>query len=164
MRAFTLVSKWLMVLIFVGVSVDQTLFAQSLTSAQGLSFGSFVASNGGTISVSPTGVRSQTGTVGLITLRSNSSAAQISLSGGPSNAIFSLGLPADGVAALELVGGSGGRGTAMPLSKFVSSLGPSPTLTSSGTQQFSVGATLQVQPNQPVGDYSATINVTVQFN
>jgi hypothetical protein len=157
-------SKFLMAMIFVGVTAEQRLFAQSLTATRGLSFGSFVASNGGTITVSPLGVRSQTGTVGLITLRSNSSAAQFSISGGPSNATFSLGLPADRAAALELMGGAGGRGTAMPLTNFVSSLGPSPTLTSSGTQQFSVGATLHVQPNQPVGDYSATINVTVQFN
>lgn len=157
-------SKFWVVLFFIWMLCEQSLFAQSLTATQGLSFGSFVASNGGTISVSPAGVRSQTGTVGLITLRSNSSAAQFTITGGPSNAVFSLGLPADRAAGLELVGGAGGRGTAMPLTNFVSSLGPSPTLTLSGTRQFSVGATLHVQSNQPVGDYSATINVTVQFN
>lgn len=133
-------------------------------ATRGLSFGSFVASNGGTITVSPTGLRSQTGTVGLITLKSNSSAAQFAIKGGPSNAAFSLGLPADNAARLELVGGAGGSSASMPLAKFVSSLGPSPTLRSDGTQDFSVGATLLVQSNQTVGDYSATINVTVQFN
>jgi len=159
-------SKFLMVLILVGVSSEQRVFAQTLRVTQGLSFGGFAAGNGGTITVSPGafGVRSQTGAVGLFRLRGSHSAAQFSIWGGSSGAVFSLSLPADYAAKLELVGASGGSSASMPLTNFVSSLGPSPTLKPDGTQQFSVGATLQVQPNQPVGDYSATINVTVQFN
>lgn len=140
--------------------------AQTLMMTQGLSFGSFVAGGGGTITVSPgaIGLRSRTGSVGLITSRGTFSAAQFSISGGSAGAAFSLGLPADHATRLELVGASGGVGASMPLSLFTSSLGPNPTLRPDGSQQFSVGATLLVQPNQPVGDYSATINLTVQFN
>jgi hypothetical protein len=52
----------------------------------------------------------------------------------------------------------------MALTQFVSSVGPSATLSLAGAKQFSVGATLLVQPNQPLGEYGATFNVTVQFN
>lgn len=138
--------------------------AQTLRMTQGLSFGSFVAGNGGIITVPPVGVRSQTGNVGLITSRGTFSAAQVSITGGLSNASFSLGLPPDGAASLELVGASGGKGASMPLTKFVSSLGPNPRLGLEGNLGFSVGASLLVQPNQLVGDYIGMFNVTVQFN
>lgn len=140
--------------------------AQTVKMTQGLSFGSFVAGGGGSITVSPgaIGLRSRTGSVGLITSRGAFSAAQFSITGGSAGAAFSLGLPADGATRLELLGASGGMGTSMPLTKFVSSLGSSPRLGPNGTEQFSVGATLTVLPNQPVGDYIGMFNVTVQFN
>jgi hypothetical protein len=163
-RAFISLRQCLIVLLFVWGLSGQSLLAQTVRMTQGLSFGSFVAGNGGTITISPTGARSQTGNVGLITSRGTFSAAQVSISGGLSNAAFSLGFPPDGAASLEFVGASGGRGTSMPLTKFVSSLGSSPRLGPNGTEQLSVGATLTVLPNQPVGDYIATFNITVQFN
>lgn len=125
---------------------------------QGLSFGGFVANGGGSITVPPLGARSQTGTVALITSRGTFSAAQFSISGGPPGAAFSLRFSEDNFYSLKSGGAS------MPLKNFVSSLGPNPTLRPDGSQQFSVGATVVVPPNQPVGDYSATFNVTVQFN
>ncbi len=151
-------------LIFLLISNEQGLYAQSLTASQGLNFGSFVASNGGRITVSPTGGRSQIGSVGLITSRDNSGAAKFSFTGGTSGAAFSLALPQDNAARLESMGASNAGGSSMTLTNFVSSLGPSPTLTSLGTTQFSVGATLNVNPNQPLGDYGASFNVTLQFN
>jgi hypothetical protein len=143
---------------------EQELFAQSLASTQGLSFGSFIASNGGSITVSPSGARSQSGTVGLLTSRGASSAAQFSFTGGASGAAFSLGLPADNAARLVLLSTPNLGGASMALTQFVSSVGPSATLSLAGAKQFSVGATLLVQPNQPLGEYGATFNVTVQFN
>ena len=156
--------KLLTGLIFLLTSNEQAFYAQSLKASQGLSFGSFVASNGGKITVSPFGVRSQIGSVGLITSRGNSSAAQFSFSSGISGAAFSLALPQDNAARLELMGASNAGGASMTLTNFVSSLGPSPTLSSLGATQFSVGATLNVNPNQPLGDYGASFNVTLQFN
>jgi len=125
---------------------------------QGLSFGSFVAGGGGSITVPPVGPRTKTGNVVLITSRGAFNAAQFSILGGPSNTAFSIRFSEDSFYSLK----SGGA--PMPLTKFVTSLGPSPTLRSDGTQQFYVGATLLVPPNQPTGEYIATINFTVQFN
>jgi hypothetical protein len=157
-RAFTSLGKCLIVLLFVWGLSGQSLLAQTMRMTQGLSFGSFVAGGGGSITVPPVGPRTQTGNVVLITSRGAFNAAQFSILGGPSNTAFSIRFSEDSFYSLK----SGGA--PMPLTKFVSSLGSSPRLGPNGTEQFSVGATLTVLPNQPVGDYIATFNLTVQFN
>jgi hypothetical protein len=130
---------------------------QTFSSTQALAFGRFVAGTGGTITIAPNGVRSKTGGVTLLT--STVSAASFtntdnSAKGG--SATVAITLPADGSVVLA----SGAN--QMALKSFTSS--PSGTgLMSGGALTISVGATLTVGANQPKGNYSGSIPVTIQY-
>jgi hypothetical protein len=132
--------------------------AQTIASTGGLSFGSFVASAGGTIAVAPSGGRSKTGSVILLAQGGGSTAAQFTVSG-TVMATYAITLPADGTVAL-----TDDSGHSMALNGFVSYPSATGTLSSGGMQMLSVGATLTVNNAQARGRYSGSFPVTVHYN
>jgi hypothetical protein len=126
----------------------------TVTATRALAFGQFAATTAGTITVSPTGARSRTG--GVMLLTSTASSAAISVTDNlPHDTSCSIALPADNSVSLS----SGAN--QMQLKTFTSSpsgVGP----LSGGAMQFTVGATMTVNANQPKGNYSGSVQVTVQ--
>ncbi len=132
--------------------------AQTIASTSGLSFGSFVASTGGSIAVPPSGGRSKTGSVILLAQGGASAAAQFTVSG-TAAAAYTITLPADGTVAL-----TDDSGHSMALNGFVSYPSATGTLSGGGTQLLSVGATLSVNNAQAPGNYSGAFAVTVHYD
>lgn len=130
--------------------------AIAISNTQELVFGKFAAGAGGSVIVSPAGARSASG--GVVLLSSSSGiAAQFSVSG-DANATYTISLPDDGTVSLA----SGAN--SMAVNTFTSSPSPTGTLGAGGTQTLSVGATLTVSGNQPIGSYSGAFVVTVDYN
>lgn len=127
--------------------------ARSISTSANMAFGRFVAGSGGAITLAPSGARSRSG--GVILLTSSTSAAGFSVTGSD-NKVTVLSLPADG--SVSLVSGA----NQMPLNGFASNLPPGGVLVG-GSQNVTVGATLQVAPNQPAGNYSGTFQATINF-
>lgn len=129
-----------------------------LTNTRGLDFGRFVASSGGTVTVSPTGVRSRTGAVVLLnspTVGQAGFTVGRSSNGGANKAV-TITLPANGTTRLS-------SGTnSMAVNTFVNNPAMIQSVPNGGTT-LSVGATLTVSPNQAPGAYSGSFNVTVNF-
>jgi hypothetical protein len=139
----------------------------ALSNTRGLDFGRFVAGSGGTIVLSPSGLRSRTG--GVILLNSPSagqaafSATQSTLDTGrgrpgttaataTSTAVI-VSVPANG--ATYLTSGA----NSMAVGDFVTQ--DALLAVGSGGASLAVGATLVVAPNQPPGNYSGTFSVIV---
>jgi hypothetical protein len=127
----------------------------SLTVASNLALGRFVAASGGTVVVTPAGMRSTT--AGVIALPGGTiSAAAFNLvetGNGKALKWTTITLPASATL---------GSGTAsMTLSAFTSA--PAGTFIGSNLTQLTVGATLNVSPNQPAGTYTGTFSVTVNY-
>jgi hypothetical protein len=127
-----------------------------ITPTRTLALGRFVAAGGGTVVVSPAGVRSGNGAVVLLSGGTVSSAAfTLSESGtGESLAWTSIALPASATL-------TGSDGASMTLTNFTST--PSGSLAGSTLTVLSVGATLNVAANQRAGSYSGTFAVTVDY-
>ncbi|SFD77608.1 DUF4402 domain-containing protein [Massilia yuzhufengensis] len=129
-----------------------------LNNTRSLDFGSFVAASGGSITISPTGMRTRTGGVVLLNSQMAGQAgflvARSGSEGGDMAVIISL--PANGSTRLS----SGAN--SMAVDNFVHT--PS-TLASvpAGGVALSVGATLSVAPNQPAGNYTGTFPLIVNF-
>ncbi|MBV8503755.1 MAG: DUF4402 domain-containing protein [Paucibacter sp.] len=130
--------------------------AQSISNSSSLSFGAFAAGNGGTITVSTLGARSQSGGVVLASSGSSASAAQIIVSG-TASASVAFTLPANGTVVL-----SDGSHT-MALNNFVSNPSGSGIL-GGGTLMLAIGASLSVSPSQVPGNYTGSFDVTVDYN
>jgi hypothetical protein len=143
-----------------GLSTMAGVHAQQivLTNTRGLDFGRFVAGTGGTITVSPTGVRSRTG--GIVLLNSPSvGQAGFTVgrsSNGGNNKAVSISVPANG--SIRLSSGT----NSMAVNSFVHNPTTIFTVPTGGTP-LSIGATLNVAPNQPPGTYSGSFPVTVNF-
>ncbi|MGK2908592.1 MAG: DUF4402 domain-containing protein [Sphingobium sp.] len=137
----------------------QPALGQTMTTVQDLSFGAFVAGEGGTVTISPHGTRTGSGDVTLITggQFSQGGAAAFDLLGTP-NALYQIMLPSDGSVKL-----TGSRGGIMSLSAFTSSPAETSQLNQLGNQTLLVGATLVVSSNQTAGSYSGSFSVTVVF-
>jgi len=153
--------RWLVIITLItaacvpGIPAAQT---QTIANTASLSFGSFVASTGGTIAVSASGGRSKTGSVILLAQSGGSTAAQFTVSS-TAAAIYTITLPADGTVALV-----DDSGHSMALNGFVSYPNATGTLSGGGTQMLSVGATLSVNNAQARGSYSGAFPVTVHYN
>jgi len=131
--------------------------AQSILPTQALSFGSFAPGTGsGTVTVSPTGVRSAGGGVSLVP--SGSGQAASFLVTGNADAGYAITLPGNGEVSLT----SGPH--SMAVTTFTSSPSPAGQLGGGGSQTLTVGATLSVGPNQAGGSYSGSFIVTVVYN
>lgn len=121
-----------------------------------LAFGRFVAGTGGTVTISPAGARTRGGGVTLLTSTPTSASFTYSDTSTPrANATCIITLPADGVVLTS------GANT-MTLSQFSST--PSGTgVMSGGSLTFTMGATLSVKASQAPGNYSGSMQVTIQY-
>ena len=128
----------------------------AIENVQNLSFGSFVAGNGGSVTVSTTGNRSAGGVV--LIPSSQGTAAQFTVSG-DLNATYTIQLPVNDVVSLT------GPGNGMFVNTFTSTpSGAGGNLGAGGSQALSVGGTLNVGSDQAPGSYSSTFSVTVSYN
>jgi mannose/fructose/N-acetylgalactosamine-specific phosphotransferase system component IIC len=134
----------------------------AISTTTPLNFGSFATlSTGGTLALSPLGVRTATGGVKLTAATGSPTAAAFAVSGEGSYA-YTITLPT----TLTLTTAVTGAGTkTMVVGTFESSIGTAGTLTG-GSQNFTVGALLTVGSAQAVGTYiNATgFNVIVNYN
>ncbi|OEY65265.1 hypothetical protein BG841_01510 [Marinobacter sp. X15-166B] len=125
-----------------------------------LSFGSFAAGSGGTVTVSPEDVRSASG--GVVLFPSATVIAAEFVVRGDRNASYTLELPANNSVKLTAPGAH------MELKDFSSDIirtsGPLTGFLVGGSQTHSIGATLVVGNGQPPGDYSGSFTVTVNYN
>jgi hypothetical protein len=136
----------------VTVRVDPVI---TLAKTADLAFGDiFTGSRAGTVILSPAGGRIVTDGLRLGSV-SPATAAGFAVSGAP-NATYAILLPG----ATTLTGPDG----SMQVTDFNSSVDSSGLLNAAGQQQFSVGATLHVAADQPVGVYRGTFTVTVTYN
>lgn len=131
--------------------------AISISNTQSLAFGKLAAGSGGSATMSPSGARSATGGVVLVS-SGGGSAAQFTLSGDP-NLTYSISLPANGTVSI-----TNGGGQTMALNNFSSSPDAVGQLSIAGNQTLSVGATLNVGSNQATGAYSGTFDVMVNYD
>lgn len=133
---------------------------QGLTKGADLSFGAIVPYSGGTVKVTPLGVRSATG--GVLPVPASAVSAATFTVTGASNATYAISLaPPIGTVTL-----SDGAGHSMAVDTFTSDPIGSGTVSaaSPGTQELKVGATLHVAASQAVGQYTGSYEVTVTFN
>lgn len=132
---------------------------QTIVKTQDLSFGAFVAGTGGTVTISPQGMRTAGGNVTLMTggQFSQGNAASFDMTGSP-NATYQITLPANNSVTLTR-----SQGGSMSLTSFASSPSGSGQLSSAGNQTLYVGATLAVGNNQAPGSYSGSFAVTAVF-
>ncbi len=129
----------------------------AVVNTDGLSFGRFAAGSGGAVQIGPSGLRSASGGVVLLSSASGG-AARFDISGDP-HRTYAIGLPADG--EVSLVDAAGRQ---MPLTHFTSQPSAFGTLDASGRQTLAVGARLQVGAVQPSGTYSASFTIHVDYN
>lgn len=133
----------------------------NITKAADLAFGSFAAGTGGTITVSPNGTRSVTGTVLPVT-GGTAAAAKFDVTGDGSST-YTISVVGD--ANLT----SGGNNMAfnvisdLSASAITSGTVSIGTLTA-GAQSIFVGGTLTVASAQAVGTYTGNIVATVEYN
>jgi hypothetical protein len=130
----------------------------SISSTTPLDFGTFApGASPGTVVMSPSGTRSSTGGVTLIT-SAPGSASSINLSGTPSTA-YSVSLPSS-----VLLTASGGTAT-MTLNTFTTTLtGLQGSLSTAGIGSFGIGGTLAVGGSQAIATYTGTFTVTLSYN
>jgi hypothetical protein len=128
---------------------------KSIANTAALSFGRFAAAGGGAVRVDQNGVRTRSGAVVL--LFSSASAARYTISGiGNDHRAYILSLPPNGSVALT----SGPH--SMAVLDFAGNAPPGGLLPA-GAQEVSVGATLQVAPNQAPGNYAGAFQVTLEY-
>ena len=121
-----------------------------------LAFGSFAAGSGGTVTVSPSGVCSVGGDV--IIVIANCAAAEFTVTGDP-NFTYFIDLPADNFVTLI------GPGSDMSITQFISNpTGANGQLSAGGSQNLTVGGTLNVGNNQAPGSYSGNFTIIVDYN
>ena len=148
------------VLAALGLSCLREAQAQQvvLSNARNLDFGRFVAGSGGTVVLSPTGVRSRTGGVILLTSPATGQAMFNvgKSSNGAGNKAVIISLPSNGSTRLS----SGAN--SMAVNTFVNNPASLATVPNGGTT-LGVGATLVVAPNQPPGNYTGSFSLTVNF-
>jgi hypothetical protein len=117
------------------------------------------ASLGGDVILAPAGTRTATGGVTLPATVGTPAAAAFTVSG-EANYTYAITLPS---ANIQLANASN---VIMDAGTFTSSPSATGTLSASGSQTLSVGATLIVLPGQAAGNYTTAANfdVTVNYN
>ena len=129
----------------------------TIQNNQELSFGSFVAGSGGSVTIGTSGARSASGGVLLIPSGAGA-AAQFTVSG-DANATYTILLPGNDFVKLSGPGGD------MFINDFTGSpSGAAGQLSAGGSQSLSVGGTLNVASGQPPGQYAGSFSVTVDYN
>lgn len=131
----------------------------TIVNTRGLDFGRFAARTGGTVTITPAGVRSKTGTVILV---SSPTAGQATFnlsrsSGNPKKTVPVITLPANNT--IKLTSGA----NTMSVNNFVSSPASIASINAGQTVVLSVGATLTVGANQPKGTYTGSFPVIFNY-
>lgn len=127
----------------------------SLTNTQAMSFGSFAAGTGGSVTISATGVRTRSGAVTLLSSNPGQ-VAQFEVKTSQSSLGYNVTLPTS--ASLT------GPGSPMTLTAWTTSPVTNGCNTdNSGQQILSVGGTLAVGNNQAAGSYNTTFSITVNL-
>lgn len=128
----------------------------AIVNSSSLVFGSFVAGNGGTITVSTSGICSAGGSVTIVI--ADCAAAGFTVTGDP-NLTYFIELPTDNFVSLS------GPGSSMAITSFTSNpSGADGLLSAGGSQNLSVGGTLNIGSNQAAGSYSGNFSVIVNYN
>ncbi len=129
--------------------------ALSVSQTAALKFGAMTTgSTSGSASISTSGGRTCSGGVQCLAT-DNGGPARFTVSGDPLTN-YTITLPS----SITL---SDGASHSMTVDSFVDSLGGTGTTNSSGSDSFTVGATLHVNAGQPVGGYSGEFSVTVNY-
>lgn len=129
----------------------------AITKSADLVFGKFSAGTGGTVVMSTAGGRTATGGVVLLT-GTGGNAASFSVTG-DANATYAITLPTSAATITR----SAGTET-MSVDTFTSNPATTGTLSASGAQTVTVGATLTVASAQVQGSYTGTFSVAVEYN
>jgi hypothetical protein len=130
--------------------------AISIRNIQSLSFGSFVAGSGGSVTVSANGNRTGSGVV--LVPSSQSRSAQFTVSGESGNT-YTIQLPGNDFVSLT------GPGNDMVVNNFTSTpSGAGGNIPQNGSQVLFVGGVLNVASDQVSGQYSGNFSVTVNYN
>lgn len=129
----------------------------SVGNTEPLSFGKFAAGSGGSVLITASGARSTTGGVALLS-SGPGAPARFELTGDP-NTAYSVTLPANGAVSLTSSGGQ-----SMSLSDFSVSPGATGQFSALGRGSLTVGARLNVNPQQPSGNYSGDFVLYVDYN
>jgi len=164
---------------FVSVGITATVSAQSVTASanagaiivSAISITSDIPLNFGTLSIPTADVNV---TLSTANARSSDKPTNISLLpctttnahyniNGAGGCTYTITLPATNTVTLSNGSNSMKVENFLALTKSTTS-GTSGTLTSTGTDDFVVGATLQVKSGQPTGTYSGTFDVAVAYN
>ncbi|SDM97792.1 DUF4402 domain-containing protein [Vreelandella arcis] len=128
-----------------------------IQNTRGLSFGNFVAGNGGSVAVSPNGLRTAGGEVLL--LRSGEGFAAEFTVTGDTEATYTTQLPGNDFVTLT------GPGSDMVINDFTGApSGAGGQLSAGGSQALTVGGTLNVGIAQTPGDYTGSFSVIVNYN
>ena len=138
----------------------------TITSATALSFGSFVAGSGGTVTISSvapytrtsTSLVPGTGTSLNLVASNQGSVSNISISG-IEGTTYTVTLPTMPTTLSSSLGGATMKMTILT-TNLVDKKG---TIPSSGAQTFQIGGTLEVAANQLSGTYSATLPITISY-
>jgi Domain of unknown function (DUF4402) len=128
-----------------------------ITKTADLNFGDVVPSGAaGTVTVTPAGSRSAL--LGA-TLGSGTGVAAAGFNvTGQASATYAITLPASPASITD------GASHTMSVGSFVSSLGATGTLSGTGSQALTVGATLNVLASQAAGSYTGSFSVSVNYN
>jgi hypothetical protein len=133
----------------------------SITKEVDMNFGNVAvqSASGGTVILTPAGVRSITGGVTLPVISGTTTAASFIVNG-QGNYTYAVTLPSSAVTLND------GASNTMTVTAFTSNPSGTAGVLTSGTQTLNVGATLNVSAAQNAGTYvSATpFNVTVNYN
>lgn len=131
----------------------------SILETRNLHFGTLSVSTPGTCVVTPAGTRTQTGGVVLTSITPSATSAAYTVTGS-ANLTYSITLPSSNITVTR----NGGTET-MTINTFTSSkAGNAGILSGTATDNFTVGATLNVIAGQVAGLYQGSFNVTVAYN
>jgi len=137
----------------VSVTVVRTI---SLSNQSELSFGNISTSSAaGAVQLDQHGIRKASGGV-ILETGGNQSPAHFIATGEP-NKSFYISLPTSSVMTDD-------RGNEMSVDNFSATSGQVATFNATGNQELSVGATLHVNPNQALGDYTGSMTVSIHYN
>jgi hypothetical protein len=136
----------------------EVLSAIGLVAHNPLEFGGFTSGALGTVVMSPLGVRTFTGGVILYATSITPTAASYTVSGAP-NTSYAIIVPTTDQLLVHV-----GNSSSMPANTFTCSYSPpASTLSQTGTDAFTIGATLNVGSSQAPGLYIGTFNITIAY-
>ena len=136
----------------------EVLTAIGLVAHNPLEFGGFTSGALGTVVISPSGARTFTGGVILYATTITPTAASYTVTGAP-NTPYTIVVPTIDQLLVHV-----GNSSSMPANTFTCSYSPpASTLSQTGTDAFTIGATLNVGSSQAPGLYIGTFNITIAY-